>query len=221
MKNKESYEEQKKHIQYLLKHNATIVVKKKVIYDFIKRLSDIFLSIIIFPVALILIIVFGLLIKIETPGPIFYSQIRVGKNGKFFKIYKLRSMYEDAEKNGAQWAIKDDPRITKVGKFIRKTRIDELPQLINIIKGDLSFIGPRPERPELIIKFSEQVPNFIDRNLVKPGLTGLAQVNGGYEMSPQEKLKWDVQYIKQRSILLDINILLKTVWVVFSGDGAY
>lgn len=221
MKNKESYEEQKKHIQYLLKHNATIVVKKKVIYDFIKRLSDIFLSIIIFPVALILIIVFGLLIKIETPGPIFYSQIRVGKNGKFFKIYKLRSMYEDAEKNGAQWAIKDDPRITKVGKFIRKTRIDELPQLINIIKGDLSFIGPRPERPELIIKFSEQIPNFIDRNLVKPGLTGLAQVNGGYEMSPQEKLKWDVQYIKQRSILLDINILLKTVWVVFSGDGAY
>src|SRR5690606_27682754 len=132
----------KKHIQYLLKHNTTITVKNKPIYDFIKRFVDIFMAIIILPFALVLIMIFGLLVKIETPGKMFYSQLRVGKNGKFFKIYKLRSMYENAEVNGAQWATKDDPRITKIGKLIRKTRIDELPQLINVLKGDLSFIGP-------------------------------------------------------------------------------
>lgn len=221
MKNKETYEELKKNIQFLFKHNTTITVKNKPIYDFIKRFVDIFMAIIILPFALVLIMIFGILVKIDTPGKMFYSQLRVGKNGKFFKIYKLRSMYENAEVNGAQWATKDDPRITKIGKLIRKTRIDELPQLINVLKGDLSFIGPRPERPELIVKFSEEIPDFINRNLVKPGLTGLAQVNGGYEMSPKEKLEWDIKYIKQRSIIQDLKILIKTVWVVISGDGAY
>ena len=126
----------------------------------------------------------------------------------------------DAEKNGAQWAQKNDPRITKVGNFIRKTRIDEIPQLLNILKGDMGLIGPRPERPELTYQFNEEIPGFINRLVVKPGLTGWAQVNGGYEISPQEKLVWDLDYIKNRSILMDIKIILRTVKVVITGEGA-
>ncbi|MDU7966052.1 MAG: sugar transferase, partial [Paeniclostridium sordellii] len=134
---------------------------------------------------------------------------------------KLRSMRVDAEKyGGVQWAQKDDPRITKIGKFIRKTRIDEIPQLFNILKGDMSLIGPRPERPELTYKFNKEIPGFIDRLVIKPGLTGLAQVNGGYDISPEEKLKWDIIYIKNRNIFLDISIIFKTIGVVFTGEGA-
>lgn len=117
-------------------------------------------------------------------------------------------------------AQKDDPRVTKIGKFIRKTRIDEIPQLFNILKGDMSLIGPRPERPELTYEFDKEIPGFIERLSIKPGLTGLAQVNGGYDISPKDKLKWDMIYIKNRSILLDISIVLKTVGVVFTGEGA-
>ncbi|MGL5641749.1 MAG: sugar transferase, partial [Paraclostridium sp.] len=144
-----------------------------------------------------------------------------GKNEKKFLVYKMRSMRVDAEKHGgAQWAQKDDPRVTKIGKFIRKTRIDEIPQLFNILKGDMSLIGPRPERPELTYEFDKEIPGFIERLSIKPGLTGLAQVNGGYDISPKDKLKWDMIYIKNRSILLDINIVFKTVGVVFTGEGA-
>lgn len=183
---------------------------------------DIIFALILAPISLIIIIIFGVLVKIETPGSVFYRQTRCGKNGKEFMIVKIRSMYIDAEKKGgAQWAIKDDPRITKVGNVIRKIRIDELPQLINVLKGDLSFVGPRPERPELVLEFSKIIPNFIDRNLVKPGLTGLAQVSGGYEMTPAEKLKWDIRYINKRSIISDLLILFKTIKVVLTGSGAY
>ena len=127
----------------------------------------------------------------------------------------------DAEKiGGAQWAEKDDPRITKIGKFIRKTRIDEIPQLFNILNGEMSLIGPRPERPELTYKFEEEIPGFINRLKIKPGLTGLAQVNGGYEISPEEKLRWDLIYIKTQSFIVDIKIILKTIKVVITGDGA-
>ena len=221
MKDIQKYEEQSKSIQYLLKHNVTFKLKPKPVYEFLKRLFDIFLALIISPVAFLFIFIFGILIKLETSGGMFYSQVRVGKNGKLFKIYKLRSMYNNAEKKGAQWATKDDPRITRIGKFIRKTRIDELPQLVNVLKGDLSFVGPRPERPEFIFEFSKEIPNFIDRNLVQPGLTGLAQVNGGYEMTPEEKLEWDIKYIKERSFFKDIKILFKTILVVLTGHGAY
>ena len=162
----------------------------------------------------------GIFIKLEDKGPILYKQERLGKHGKEFYVYKLRSMRTDAEKFGAQWAEKDDPRVTKVGKFIRKTRIDEIPQLFNIFKGDMGIIGPRPERPGFTKEFEETYGHFVYRLAIKPGLTGWAQVNGGYEIDPGEKLKYDIYYIKNRSLLLDIKIVFMTVKVIFTGDGA-
>ena len=149
-----------------------------------------------------------------------YTQKRVGLNGRVFKIYKLRSMYIDAEKDGPKWASENDERITKVGRIIRKTRIDELPQLVNILKRDMSFIGPRPERPELIEEFLKNIPDFNDRLLVKPGITGWAQVNGGYSLTPKEKLEFDKYYIQNRGFKLDSLILLKTIIVIFTRHGA-
>ena len=196
------------------------IVKGTVLFDLYQRIMDLVLSIIGLVIGLPLIAIFGILIKIEDKGPITYKQERLGKCGRRFFIYKLRSMRTDAEKFGAQWAEKDDPRITKVGKFIRKTRIDEIPQLFNILKGDMGLIGPRPERPNFTVQFNEEIPGFINRLAIKPGLTGWAQVNGGYEITPEEKLKEDIYYIKNRSILLDFKILFKTVKVVLTGDGA-
>ncbi len=196
------------------------LVKESKFYNFYQRTLDIILSLIGLIIGLPLILIFGLLIKLEDKGPMTYKQERVGKDGKVFYIYKLRSMRTDAEKFGAQWATKNDPRITKVGNFIRKTRIDELPQLFNILRGDMSIIGPRPERPSFTIEFNKDIPGFINRLAVRPGLTGWAQVNGGYEMTPEEKLKADIYYMKHRSFFMDMNILLKTVKVVFTGEGA-
>ncbi|KPI49278.1 sugar transferase [Clostridioides sp. ZZV15-6383] len=196
------------------------IVKGTVLFDLYQRIMDLVLAIIGLVIGLPLIAIFGILIKIEDKGPITYKQERLGKCGRRFYIYKLRSMRTDAEKFGAQWAEKDDPRITKVGKFIRKTRIDEIPQLFNILKGDMGLIGPRPERPNFTVQFNEEIPGFINRLAIKPGLTGWAQVNGGYEITPEEKLKEDIYYIKNRSILLDFKILFKTVKVVLTGDGA-
>lgn len=158
------------------------IVKGTVLFDLYQRIMDLVLSIIGLVIGLPLIAIFGILIKIEDKGPITYKQERLGKCGRRFYIYKLRSMRTDAEKFGAQWAEKDDPRITKVGKFIRKTRIDEIPQLFNILKGDMGLIGPRPERPNFTVQFNEEIPGFINRLAIKPGLTGWAQVNGGYEI---------------------------------------
>ena len=195
--------------------------KRNIIYKFYSRIVDIISSIIGLIIGIPIMIFFGILIKLEDKGPIFYKQERLGKDKKIFSVYKLRSMKIDAESiGGAQWASKNDPRVTKVGGFIRKTRIDEIPQLINILKGEMSLIGPRPERPSLTYKFNEDIPGFIDRLSIKPGLTGLAQVNGGYEMTPKEKLEWDLEYIKNRSIAMDIKILIMTIKVVITGDGA-
>lgn len=198
----------------------TSEVKGSWIFDLYQRILDIILSLIGLIVGMPLMFIFGIFIKIEDKGPMTYKQERVGKNGRVFYIYKLRSMRTDAEKFGAKWADKDDPRITKVGKFIRKTRIDELPQLFNILKGDMSIIGPRPERPSFTAQFNEEIPGFINRLAIKPGLTGWAQVNGGYEITPEEKLKEDMYYIRNRSVSLDIKILFMTVKVVLTGDGA-
>lgn len=198
----------------------TTIVKGNWLFDLYQRVLDIIISLIGLIIGIPLMIIFGIFIKIEDKGPITYKQERLGKNGKVFYIYKLRSMRTDAEKFGAKWADKDDPRITKVGKFIRKTRIDELPQLFNILKGDMSIIGPRPERPSFTDQFNKDIPGFINRLAVKPGLTGWAQVNGGYEITPEQKLKEDMYYIKNRSVSLDIKILLMTVKVVLTGDGA-
>lgn len=204
----------------LLENIDYSAVKGSMFFNLYQRLLDIVLSLIGLVIGLPIIAIFGILIKIEDNGPITYKQERMGKGGSRFYIYKLRSMRTDAEKFGAQWATKDDPRITKVGNFIRKTRVDEIPQLFNILKGDMSVIGPRPERPSFTEEFNNDIPGFINRLAIKPGLTGWAQVNGGYDITPKEKLIEDMYYIKNRSILLDFKILFKTVKVVLTGDGA-
>lgn len=186
-----------------------------------KRLFDIiFASILLIPSAVI-IIVFMVLVKLETPGKCFYSQKRVGIMGKEIQVTKLRSMYSNAEsKSGAVWAQKNDPRITKVGSFMRKTRIDELPQLWSVVKGDMSLIGPRPERPVFTQQFSEDIEGFEQRLLVKPGLSGYAQVHGGYDDTPAQKLENDMYYIEHFSITTDLAIFFETLRVVVTGDGA-
>lgn len=189
-------------------------------YLIVKRMLDIAFSIIGLVFAFPVILFFAMLISIETPGSPFYIQERVGMNGKYFKVIKLRSMRKDAEKSGAKWAEANDPRITRVGLFIRKTRIDELPQLLNVLLGDMSIVGPRPERPCFTAEFNNQIPGFTNRLIVKPGLTGWAQVNGGYEISPKEKLIFDLYYINHLTFLMDIKIMLKTFKVVLTGDGA-
>lgn len=197
-----------------------IKLKRKPVYDFISRVIDIYLSFVATIFALPFFIIAAVAIKIEDGGPIFYSQKRLGKNGKIFTIYKMRSMKIDAEKNGAQWAKDEDDRITKVGKFIRKTRIDEIPQLWNIYSGDMKIIGPRPERPELAEEFYKELPEFANRLVIEPGLTGLAQVRGGYDLTPAEKLVHDMEYVETRCFWLDVKIVFQTIAVVFSGDGA-
>lgn len=190
-------------------------------YKKIKPFFDFVFTIIASPVLLLIIFLTGILIKIDSEGPIFYTQERVGLNGNIFTIYKLRSMKVNAEEGtGAIWAGKNDPRITRVGKFIRKVRIDELPQFANVLLGDMSIIGPRPERPDLTEQFALEIPGFKDRLLAKPGITGFAQVNGGYDISPEEKVKFDKYYIKNQSLILDAKIVMKTIKVIFTGHGA-
>ena len=179
-------------------------------------LISILLLILIIPICLIACF----FIVLESSGNPIYVQERVGLNGRKFMMYKLRSMYLDAEKNGHQWAIKNDHRITKVGKFIRRTRIDEFPQIINIIKGEMSIIGPRPERPEFVSEFLNYIPDFNDRLAVPPGITGWAKVNGGYDLTPYEKLKYDKYYIEHECFQLDSLILFKTIKVIFTGHGS-
>lgn len=188
-------------------------------YRKVKRILDFLISIFLLLLIIPICLITCLFIILESSGNPIYIQERVGINGQKFMIYKLRSMYIDAEKNGHQWASKDDKRITKVGNFIRRYRIDELPQIINIIKGDMAIIGPRPERPEFIKEFLKDIPNFNDRLAVRPGITGWAQVNGGYELTPNEKLEYDIYYIQHESTKLDFIVLLKTIKVIFNGHG--
>lgn len=196
------------------------IVNDSFLFKIYHRILDIIVAIIGLVISIPIIIVFGFLIKKEDGGPVFYKQDRLGKDGKIIFIYKLRSMRINSETNGAIWAEKNDPRITKVGKFIRKTRIDEIPQFLNILKGEMSIIGPRPERPTLTMEFNDQIPGFINRLVIKPGLTGYAQVHGGYDISPEDKIKEDLYYIKNRSVFLDFSILFRTVKVIFTGEGA-
>ena len=196
-------------------------IKKKPFYSFIKRTFDIVAcSLALILLALPMLIV-AIVIKCSSPGPVFYKQERLGLNGKKFMLVKFRSMVNDAEKNGAKWSDGDnDSRITKVGSFIRKTRIDELPQLWLCVTGKLSLIGPRPEREVFYDAFEEHVHGFRERLKVKPGITGLAQVSGGYDLRPEEKVFYDIEYIKNRSLRLEIKILFKTVAVVLGHKGA-
>ncbi|MBR4784061.1 MAG: sugar transferase [Fibrobacter sp.] len=189
----------------------------------VKRIMDLvvggFIGLVSFP----LWIFAAIAIKLQDGGPVFYSQERIGLYGKPFTVYKFRTMRTDAEKFGAQWATKDDPRVTKIGKFLRKTRIDELPQILCVLKGDMSMVGPRPERAVFISKLREEIPFYISRLKMKPGLTGWAQVRHHYDTSTEDvkiKLQYDMYYYENMSLLLDFQILVRTVYVVLTGKGA-
>lgn len=189
-------------------------------YSKIRRVIDFIISLLSLVIVIPIILITSIFIMLESPGNPFYVQSRMGLMGKEFNLIKLRSMRTDAEKNGAQWADKNDPRITKVGRFIRKTRIDELPQIFNVLKGEMSIIGPRPERQIFVEEFVKYIPNFPKRLEVKPGLTGWAQVNGGYEILPEQKLELDLYYINNKSLWIDMEIVFKTVKIIFTGEGA-
>ncbi|HEU0050483.1 MAG TPA: sugar transferase, partial [Patescibacteria group bacterium] len=198
---------------------------EKTWYEVVKRAADILIAIPFAVVTAILTPFIALLIKLSSPGPVFYSQIRVGRNGKLIKIYKFRSMRIDAEASGPQFTAKtaSDPRVTSIGRFLRQTRIDELPQIWNVLHGDLSLIGPRPERPEFVTPLVEKMPYYALRHLTRPGLTGWAQVKFLTPTATLDdnltKLQYDLYYIKNRSLLLDAAILLKTVGIVLRRQG--
>jgi len=191
----------------------------------LKRLMDIIISTLILILSFPIILITGIFIKTESKGPVFYLQERSGLNGKIFKIIKFRSMRNDAEKqSGPVWSTKDDPRITKVGKFIRKVRIDELPQMVNVLKGEMSLVGPRPERPFFVEKLSEEIPFYKRRLKVRPGVTGWAQVKHKYDETIEdvkEKLRFDLFYIENMSLRNDMKILVRTVFVVLFGQGHF
>ncbi len=188
----------------------------------IKRLFDLAFALLLLSVTWPLMLLTALAVRLETAGPALYRQVRSGQSGRDFTILKFRSMGMNAEAGGAQWAIVKDPRITNVGKFIRLTRLDELPQLFNVLKGEMSFVGPRPERPEFNLELEAKIPFYSLRYLVRPGLTGWAQINYPYGASvedAQEKLQHDLFYIKNHSLSLDIQVVLKTIKVVLFGQG--
>ncbi len=208
-----------------------------------KRTVDIAASLVGLGLFALVLPIVALLIKLDSPGPVFYVQNRIGINrrrrrqgprdvldrrkvlrpGRPFKIWKLRTMRADAETNGPQWAAKDDKRVTRVGRVLRRTRLDEVPQFINVLKGDMSLIGPRPERLCFIHKLEKQVPHYRDRLLVLPGITGLAQVVNGYDDSLESvlrKVDLDRQYIRSCSLMMDLRIIVKTFKVVLTGEGA-
>ena len=196
-------------------------IPKKPVYSFFKRLIDILGSGIAILLLAAPMLIIALLVKLTSPGSAFYSQERLGLNGKKIKVVKFRSMRKDAEKNGAQWSGgDDDPRITPFGRILRKTRMDELPQLFAIFTGSMTIVGPRPERECFYNEFETYIHGFKERLKVKPGLTGHAQVNGGYDLKPEEKILYDVEYIKKRSMLTDIKIMFRTVAVIFTHKGA-
>ena len=168
-----------------------------------------------------MILLAALVVKLESKGPAFYSQVRVGRFNRPFRIYKLRTMVNNSETSGAQWATKNDSRITAVGKFLRKTRLDELPQFWNVLKGEMSLVGPRPERPEFVEDLGKEIPFYLQRHLVKPGLTGWAQINYPYGASVEDsynKLTYDFYYIKNASMGLDLQIFLRTTGTVMKGS---
>ncbi|MCV0381903.1 MAG: TIGR03013 family PEP-CTERM/XrtA system glycosyltransferase [Erythrobacter sp.] len=188
-----------------------------------KRSFDIVVSAVLLALAAPVILFFALLIRMESPGPAFFRQQRIGLYGQPFMLNKLRSMRNDAEAGGAQWAQKNDPRVTRVGRLIRTIRVDELPQCWNVLRGEMSFVGPRPERPQFVADLEQQLPYYAERHMVKPGITGWAQINYPYGASiedSREKLEYDLYYAKNYTPFLDILILLQTLRVVLWPEGA-
>jgi exopolysaccharide biosynthesis polyprenyl glycosylphosphotransferase len=191
----------------------------------LKRLMDIVISLLILLVSSPVIFITAIAIKIDSTGPIFFKQERLGQNGKPFNVYKFRSMIKDAEKyTGPVWSQKDDPRVTRMGKFVRKVRIDEIPQMLNVLKGEMSLVGPRPERAFFVEKLSQEIPYYKRRLKVRPGVTGWAQIKHKYDETIEDvkiKLKYDLFYIENMSLRMDFKILLRTVFVVLFGKGHY
>jgi sugar transferase (PEP-CTERM system associated) len=189
----------------------------------VRRVSDVLLSLVLLAFTLPLMLLTAIAIRLDSPGPMFYRQERAGLQGHPFVLYKFRSMCLDAERSGPTWAAQCDSRVTRVGAFIRSTRIDELPQLLNVLRGEMSFIGPRPERPHFVEQLASVIPAYRKRDQVKPGLTGWAQVNYPYGASVEDarmKLSYDLYYVTHRSLVLDVLILFATVRVILFREGA-
>lgn len=207
------------HIWFL----ENLAESEQTLYETFKRFFDLLFALAGLAISLPLLPFITLAIRLDSSGPAFFTQIRVGHLGKTFRAIKFRSMIVGAEKAGeAMWAVKNDPRVTRIGKFLRKVRLDEIPQLWNIFRGDMSFIGPRPERPEFVKNLQTLIPFYNERHLVKPGLTGWAQINFQYGASAGDalkKLQYDLFYIKNRSLPLDIGVLLKTINIILTGRG--
>jgi sugar transferase (PEP-CTERM system associated) len=198
--------------------------RRSPMFVFVRRVLSIFISLIGLLLTLPLLPFIMLAVRLDSKGPVFYTQTRVGKGGKLFKVVKFRTMRQDAESGtGAQWAANNDPRVTRVGKFLRTSRLDEIPQLWCVLKGDMAFVGPRPERPEFIEELSKKIPYYGVRHMVRPGVTGWAQVKYKYGSTiedAREKLQYDLFYIKNASIGLDLLIMFQTVKIVLLGRGA-
>jgi len=192
-------------------------------YEGLKRIIDLAAAILTAPIVVPIVVITAIAIRLESPGSALFSQERVGQGGKTFRIYKLRSMVRDSEKNGAQFAQEGDMRVTRIGAVIRKLRVDELPQFWNILKGEMSLIGPRPEQQAFVSEFEESIPFYTYRHVVKPGITGWAQVRHGYAANAddtQEKIEHDFYYIKNYSLWLDIQIVIDTIRTILTGFGA-
>jgi len=189
-------------------------------YRVCKRLFDVLFSLVVGILLLVPMLVIALLIRIDSPGKALFLQERLGKGGKPFMICKFRTMRVDAEAGGPQWAKENDKRCTRLGRVLRKCRLDELPQVWNILIGDMSLVGPRPERACFYEEFETYIHGFHNRLAVTPGLTGLAQVNGGYELRPEEKILYDMEYIRTRSLWLDLKCIVKTMKLIFTHEGA-
>ncbi|MCA9353788.1 sugar transferase [Candidatus Nomurabacteria bacterium] len=219
---KDAYEEifSKTSIDLMTNEDAISILEKKDLgRNFLYRILEVLFSVLILTVTLPITVLFGIFIFLEDGAPVFYKQDRVGKGGKNFKVIKFRSMTKNAESAGAMWAEKKDPRVTKVGKVIRKLHVDEIPQMINIIKGDIALVGPRPERPEFVEKLKEEIPYYYIRHAIKPGFTGWAQIKYRYARSvldSKEKFEYDLYYLKNKSFLLDLGIIIKTVQIIFT-----
>ncbi|MFW5737118.1 MAG: sugar transferase [Halanaerobium sp.] len=198
-----------------------IILPHKSIGFFFKRVTDILLAGVGLLLSLPLTLPAAIAVKLESRGPLFFTQERVSRRGEKFEVYKFRTMVNNAEKNtGPVLAQKNDSRVTIVGKFLRKTRIDEIPQLINVLKGDMSIVGPRPERPHFVGQFEKEIPHYKYRHYIKTGITGLAQVHGFYDTDAEDKLRMDLLYANKRSFIFDLKILLETLKVIFMGHKA-
>jgi undecaprenyl-phosphate galactose phosphotransferase len=195
-------------------------VVEKPVYQAVKRLFDVVVSALALLILGIPMLLLMPVIRADSPGPAIFRQERLGKGGKPFVIYKYRTMQMDAERDGPQWARAHDVRCTKLGRLLRRGHIDELPQLVNVLRGEMSLVGPRPERACFYQEFERYIRGFSQRLQVTPGITGWAQINGGYELLPEEKILFDMEYIRRRSVMFDIRCLLGTVRVVFRHDGA-